>query len=674
MSNEPIVRVISEADDAARPPDQDTVSGIPSVRVRKLISGPDPDQVMLGNLEWLDTKVINLNVRLLERGQDRKFHEAYYPNLTAYVKSPTFQRRVRAAGRIAQLREASESLRESAEKSLREHDTFSMGTYPDEVTGTNKPLFPLQENFLPGMSSPASKQMLFVDYQGMHVKSWEAATRNPIGKRIVKLVPQFVLGRGVAGSCKDEAKQREWDSFWHRNRMRLRLKQQLRELLIYGEIFNRFYKRPEGLVIRNMDPITIWDIVTNPDDIEEVYYYHQQYVILNQSPIPGRTGSPSTLVIRQVPAADVDHFAINRTSSEKRGRSELYVILGWLQRFKEFVNDRVLVNKMRTMFALDVTVEGGKTEVDAAEAQFGTPPGPAAALVHNKAVTIDFKSTTTNATDASTDAELLLKIIAIGAGVSEQFLGVSKQTSRASALISTEPDVKNFEDYQEIVEEMLIRMSERVFLGKKVGLQSQRTTIEFSFPSLASEDRSAKIKDLAFMESMDWITKKRAASMAAKETNITTYDYEKEQDEIRKEGETLPLISQTMVQVPKFSDPNADPNAQGMDAAAQDMAPEDADPFANLDPEQMSEIVSMAGEMGYKGDKGSGRSLPSTPASLDRSSFTHGSEKEAIKGSKSTGKKTKESGRGWTVEARQAAVLSRQRKAEARKREQLNAS
>lgn len=331
--------------------------------------------------------------------------------------------------------------------------------------------------------------------------------------------------------------------------MRLRLEGMLRELLIYGEVFNRYFRTRPGLVVRQLDPATIWDVYTDQDDIETVHFYHQQYVILNTLNIPGgvKGAPPSTLIIRQIPGDEIDHFKINSTSSEKRGRSQLFAVLGYFQRFREFANDRVLLNKMRAMFALDVSVEGGPEDLAAAESQFTTPPGTGSVLVHNSAVSVEFKNANNNANEAKTDGELLLKIIAIGAGVSEQLLGVTDGTSRAGALIQTEPDVKNFESYQELVEEVLTRASVRVF--KAAGLTSPGQAMEFTFPAIAQEDRSSKLKDVAFAEAMDYFTKERSAAMVAREFQITTYDYGKERAAIQKERQEHPVIATGLQQV-----------------------------------------------------------------------------------------------------------------------------
>lgn len=621
------------------------------------------DQQFESVVKEVQTEIIEVDAKLMEG--NRLVH---YKDAAAFLKSPTVRRRIEQAMKVRRLTEAesdkaSDTLRKHSLQArmgarLRENrkareSSFEYGLYPDEVfngTGTRR-VFPISDVALPSLNSPHAKQQLFHDYLDAHRKSFDAATFNPIAKRIVRLVGQFVLGRGVIGVCTKEEHQKAWNDFWDRNKMKLRTKQTLRELLIYGEIFWRYFKTPKGLIVRSIDPSTIWDIVTDEDDLEDVKYYHQQYTRLDLSPVAGHVPIPSTLVIRQIPADQVTHFKINSTSSEKRGRSELFPILGYLLRFKEYVNDRILLNKMRAMFALDIAVEGDESDVRAAEDQFSEPPGPAAVLIHNAAVTTEFKNANTNASDAATDADMLLKIIAIGAGVSENFLGVSRAQTRAGALISTEPDVKNFEEYQELMEELLLDASIRVFKANSLAEQS----MEFTFPSIAQEDRSAKLKDIAFSEAMDYFTKERSAAMVAREFNITDYDYRTEREAIRKERADDPVIATGLQQLPKIGP--AEPGGE-QPGLGQDLKP------------PKERVTQTSGQMGFKDDL-SGRGLPNTRATLNRSAFTRGGERIAIKNQRTSGTPLRHADAprpGWTPAAREKSLATR--RANALKRQQ----
>lgn len=642
------------------------------IRVKRMMAAKytDPqrfDEQYASIVREVQTEVVDIDAKLMEAG-GRIVH---YRNAREFLTSPTVRARVNHAlkhRKFLKLSEAdadraSDLLRKKSIKArmgarrLREGSDFEYGLYPDEawsVSGAKK-VFPISDIALPSLNSPQSKQQLLVDYLDAHRKSFDAATFNPIAKRIIRLVGQFVLGRGVVGTISDREHQDAWNDFWKRNRMKLRTKQTLRELLIYGEFFWRYFNVPgKGLVVRSIDPSTIWDIVTDDDDLEDVKYYHQQYVKLDISPIPGKAAMPSTLVIRQIPAAEVSHFKINSTSSEKRGRSELFPILGYLLRFKEYVNDRILLNKMRAMFALDVSVEGGDGEVQAAENQFAEPPGPAAVLVHNKAVEVEFKNANTNAGDAATDADTILKIIAIGAGISEQFLGVSRAQTRAGALISTEPDVKNFEEYQELMEEVLIDASDRVFVAAKLS----PSVMEFTFPSIAQEDRHAKLQDIAFSESMDYFSKERAATMVAREFQISDYHYSTEQQTIHQERAGEPVMTAALQQVPKIG--------TGKDGAQ-------AEPGLGSDLKPAPKVTQTSAQMGFS-DRIGGRALADTQATLNRSGFTRGGEKTAIRNNRTSGTPLRHSAEaprksGWGQAAREKSLAVRRAKAAQKRRE-----
>ena len=629
----------------------------PAIMVRQ-IPKVDYDKVYDDLIHTVNTRITDVDVKLIESTRGGEDHFVHYKDFNAFMSSPQVRARVRdhiSDQNIKELRERTIRVPMDGAGRLREGG-WDYGLYPDETSSvdSNK-VFQLQDTVLPGLNSPSAKEQLWVDYLDSHRKCWEAAVRNPIAKRICRIIPQFVLGRGVKGESQSPKHQAAWDHFWKMNGMQLRNKMLLRELITYGEIFCRYFRTREGLALRSIDPSTIWDIITHEDDIERVRYYHQQYTIQNYSPVVGYAAS-SKLVIRQIPAREVDHFTINRTHSEKRGRSELFAILGWLLRFKEFANDRVLLNKMRAMFALDVSVEGGASDVASVEAQFATPPDSGAVLVHNSAVKTEFKNANNNANEAKTDAEMILKIIAIGAGVSEQFLGVAAASTRAGALIQTEPDVKNFEDYQEIVEAFLMMASERVF--KNAGLNIDGAVMEFTFPSIAQEDRSTKLKDLGFAESMDWFSKERAANMAAREFQVSSYDHKKEQEDIRQANGADPVISGTLQQVSKVApdQPTLPPGTTSSGSS------------------QQPRVTQTSAQMGFSAKKGGGRALANTKATLDRTGFTRGGEKASVAGRKSAGAPQRESRRGWSPEARAKSLATRRARAEARKREQVSAA
>jgi hypothetical protein len=432
-----------------------------------------------------------------------------------------------------------------------------------------------EPDFIPLISGPYNKQLYWFDYLDMHAKAFEAWTHNPIAKRIVKVITQFVLGKGVKITVMDaeratgqnqvnpttqqnvpvyedyrEQAQAKIDSHWMKNGMHIRCKQILQDLIVFGEQFIRYYDAPWGLRLRSLDPSTVWEVVTDPDDCENEFYIHQQYPTRYQwyvdLPVP-----TIKFIIRQVPAANYYHMKINATSTEVRGRSELFAILGWLKRLKEFASDRVIRNKMANLFVLDVAVEGDQSAVQTVQAQLMFPPTPGSFFVHNKAAELTGIKAEVGAGDVNMDWEMLLTVIGAGAGLSLQYLGLSAGGSKAEALVGTEPDIKTFEDYQEIIESFILQDSQRAFqrfMERKELPSDLKIKVEVTFPALAEENRSEKLKDLAFGESMSWWSHRRIASAASKELQFTSYDYDEEQEEIANEDAQKELLINTAYQ------------------------------------------------------------------------------------------------------------------------------
>src|SRR5579884_3179220 len=55
---------------------------------------------------------------------------------------------------------------------------------------------------------------------------------------------------------------------------------------------------------------------------------------------------------------EVVQFTINKVSNAKRGKSDLATLLPWLRRYKDWLTDRVRINKYKGAFLWDVQLTG----------------------------------------------------------------------------------------------------------------------------------------------------------------------------------------------------------------------------------------------------------------------------------------------------------------------------
>src|SRR6266576_132735 len=614
----------------------------PTLAEMKALSDPDGEsQTQVQYLKEavvmdVDAKLIISTMTQMKNGQ---FREAHYPTLIDYMKSPYYRKLREAQVVTARLAKSAVKtrLRESdADRStvtavklnprlVSLYNKVDKGIYRRlKESGFDKEVKRLREDFFsqddlgsssgtgalsanwdggrsfgmagrepdftPLMAGPYNKQLYWFDYLDAHSKAFQAWGHNPIAKRIVKVIAQFVLGKGVkltvvralrrgeeqqlkqqtpnAGNMvslaqrisKGQVQQpADWksecqttlDRHWMKNTLHIRSKKILRSLIIFGEQFIRYFDAPWGLKIRQIDPSTVWEVVTDPDDSEQEFYIHQQYPTRYQWFVDLPTPTIK-FIIRQVPALHYFHMKINTVEGEVRGRSELFAILGWLKRLKEYASDRVIRNKMANLFVLDVAVEGDAAAVAQVQQQLSGPPTPGSFFIHNKAAEMKGVSAEVGASDTQGDWEMLLTIIAMGAGISKEYLGMGAGSGgKAQALVGTEPDIKTFEDYQELMEEFFLQDAQRVFERAKERKEipsDLSVTVEATYPSLAEENRSEKLKDMAFMESMSWASHRRIASAAAKEMQMTSYDYDQEQIAIAEEDATKEVLFNTAYQ------------------------------------------------------------------------------------------------------------------------------
>ena len=461
-------------------------------------------------------------------------------------------------------------------KALRE-DSFATGT--DSLTGYPATDGPPNNEYVPIMGGPFSKQLYLFDYLSMHAKCFEAKNHNPLAKEIVDVITFFCIGKGVAVKWTSPQIQVAWDAFVKRNKFDQFVRMDSDTLTWAGEMMTHWDKNNGLPLIRHIDPSTVWEIVTDILNIDIPYYFHQQFPTQYQLTYkPGDVGSE--YVVNDIPAAEVIHVKINTVPGEKRGRSDLFNILGWLKTFKDYYAARVTKAQIEESFAIDVTVKGSPADVLAYidDPQNRAVPRSGDKWVHNEAVEPKFLSSTASSTGNSTDSigEGIRSICATGAGLSPEYLGVSgKSSARANSITKAEPSARKFEDRQTIFKWYIGEICER-FLADTTGLPTQQVrdsslgalksairqrnwvavakeamaliglaqvlepidvTHQIIFPEIGTEDRSAKLKDIATCQALEYFSHERAANMSASELGVTDYDYDKEQEGIRSERE-----------------------------------------------------------------------------------------------------------------------------------------
>lgn len=494
--------------------------------------------------------------------------------VTAYLEGTTAD--ARREFRFARIREqraaeaasAAEKIREGRsidkltareEACLREFDALDGSTLREDFStpwdGNSSNVPYLDQEYLPYGQGPLGTQLYLADMWEMLAKAWWAWHHDPLAKRGVNIVVTYVLGKGVRVKCADDQVQAVVDEFWTRETMDLRLRTWLTDLSRDGELFGRVIPDGTGKCrARSLDPTTIWEIVTDAEDIECVYAYAQRYMTRTQL-ITVDGVEAQRYIERDLSPDDVVHVKINAGSGEVRGRSDVFVVLGYLKRLRDYFDSEVIKAQAAAAYHRDIAIDGSNDDVQAfaaAETLKG-PPQPGESWYHNKAVEISMVSGSTKqpAGNGSVYAGLV-NLIAVGLGISKEQLGVTENASLASAEVSSDPAFQTFETRRQVAREFVERFLKRVIAeAQRFGKIAPNAdlSLEVLFPTMIPEDKKAKVDLLATGEGMGWWSKETAANAAAVEVPITDYDFEDEADKIAAEGKAI--ILKQYEQVPK---------------------------------------------------------------------------------------------------------------------------
>jgi hypothetical protein len=338
-------------------------------------------------------------------------------------------------------------------------------------------------------------------YLEIHNQVFEAWNANPMANYIIEMGVNFVLGDGVQVRGKNKKVQKVIDDFWNDpdNHMDLRVFDLCQELALYGEIFIRFFVNEfNGAVkIITIDPSMIDQIESDPENIEKEIRIHRR-PIGPSATIPGQPALPTPLEQTNFEGQwlsvpdDVIHFCINKVSNAKRGKSDLATLLPWLRRYKDWLIDRVRINKFKTAFLWEITMPGAESHtVEKKMQEYARPPEPGSIIVHNDTESWAAIQPHIDAGDAEPDGRAIKLMVAMGAGIPEHYLADGQNSNRATAGEMSLPTIKKYKRRQDLMAHILRTVLQRVILEKQNrGLlpKSADTEINFAFPDIDTDD------------------------------------------------------------------------------------------------------------------------------------------------------------------------------------------
>jgi len=363
------------------------------------------------------------------------------------------------------------------------------------------------------------KDLMPSTYLEMHNLIYEAYHANPLAFAIIEITTSFTMGSGVTLTAKQKSVQKVLEKFWNDpdNHMDERSYMMCTELSLYGEIFLRFFVNPyDGTVkVRLVDPSLIDLIETDPEDIETPTRFHRRPIGQTLSVTDPPQNPPSLDPKLTYPdytqtqgewfkaGDEMVQFTINKVSNAKRGASDLATLLPWLRRYKDWLTDRVRINKYKGAFLWDVTLKGAdKKTIDRKKMDYSYPPEPGTTIIHNEAEEWKAVQPAINANDAYQDGRAIKLMVAVGATLPEHFLSDGTSSTRATAAEMGLPTLLKFQRRQRIMKNMLHVVLDRVIkeaqdagkLGKKID-----TSYDVIFPEIDSSDNQILGTGLSYL-------------------------------------------------------------------------------------------------------------------------------------------------------------------------------
>ncbi len=356
------------------------------------------------------------------------------------------------------------------------------------------------------------------DHRNMLESAYNFYHTNPHARAVIRNLVKFTLGKGplVIPEAENEKVKEIWDDFKDENNFNIREKEIARRTFRDGEVFLRlFINKNDGTVkirfiragmIRNPNDKKLPEnvthgIMTKVDDIETPLLYY-------------KTNADGTFS-EAFKAEEIIHIKIFADSDEKRGISQLRVIARRLKQYEGWLEDRIVLNKIRTAIALikkydtssqklkQIRDENMSDQLSATRKR--QQAFSAGTVIHSsKGVEYELLTPNINASDVEADGRAILLAIAAAVGFPEMILTADYSNANySSSLIAQNPFVREIEDWQDFFSTFYrnlfaVVVQASIDSGELPKNTSTKSRIEFPPMILADLEKIAKAFEILF--------------------------------------------------------------------------------------------------------------------------------------------------------------------------------
>lgn len=228
--------------------------------------------------------------------------------------------------------------------------------------------------------------------------------KNPIVRRLIDVCAIYVFGRGFEVSTEDEDANAVLKDFFERNQKTLgqvAMADLERRKMYDGNLFFAFFTDTADTGqtnVRMLDATEVMDIITNPDDTDEPWYYRRVWVarmfdvetgqVATQGQEcyhPALNFNPKTKpkMINEKPVmwdVPVYHRKCGAVAKWNFGCPIIYPAIDWAKASRRFLEACATVKQALATFAMTINTKGGQQAIEGLKQQLSTTVGPQAAI------------------------------------------------------------------------------------------------------------------------------------------------------------------------------------------------------------------------------------------------------------------------------------------------------
>ncbi len=330
------------------------------------------------------------------------------------------------------------------------------------------------------------------------------SVKDPLGKQSIRLWTDYTFGAGMTWSVDEkEAKTKKaLESFWdsRANQVVLSARGQRKssdKLLIDGEVFFAIFLGSGGsATIRWIDPLEITEIITDPDDKENIKFYKRSWsdaqgtshdtIYRSWTNIKDEAAKDSTsTTVQKTDDALIYQLTYNTTT--QRGNPLLLPALTWMKYYTKFLSSRIAVMLALAKFAWKTKVTGGQAAVDTIKAKTeGKDVNAGSTVLENLGSDTTPIKADTGASGAYQDGRMIKLQVAAAVGIPEQYYGDISIGNLATAKTVELPMMKMFTSYQKVWEDAYKDINEIVLEHNNI--PEDKWYVDMDFPPIAPED------------------------------------------------------------------------------------------------------------------------------------------------------------------------------------------